>query len=196
MGYTITMDANMKTKKKTILFSGDSIVGGFPFRRTESFPAIIERELGVTVYNEGSNGETAAQLYRYFYREVKRLKPDMVFIMTGSNDVVDPDATAQGVADIILSMADQAAKMGSTPILMTPIDTEPEMAKIRWAGGVDYDRCNRLMAEIGEILKESPYTVIDTGTLYREWGEYFDGVHPTPAGYRFIADTILKANLI
>lgn len=181
---------------KTILFSGDSIVNGFPFRRTQSFPAIIERDLGVTVYNEGSNGETAAYLSRYFAREVKRLKPDMVFIMTGSNDAEEPGADASAIAKLIIGMADQASKLGTTPVILTPIDMDPEMARARWAHGVDFEHCNRILAEIGEILKASDHQVIDTGTLYRECGEYYDGVHPTPAGYRFIADIIINSNII
>ncbi|MBQ0078496.1 MAG: hypothetical protein KBS66_01210 [Eubacterium sp.] len=179
-----------------ILFSGDSIVNGFPYRRTQSFPSIIERELGVTVYNEGRNGETAAQLSRYFLREVKRLKPDMVFIMTGSNDVMEVGVTAEGVAETILEMADGAAKLGAEVVLMTSIDNDPVLASQRWMRGVDYVRANNLLSEIGTILKDSEYTVIDTGTLYRECGEYTDGVHPTPAGYRFIADIIMNGNYI
>lgn len=182
--------------EQIILFSGDSIVNGFPYRRTQSFPSIIERELGVTVYNEGRNGETAAQLSRYFLREVKRLKPDKVFIMTGSNDVMEPGVTAQDVADIILKMADGAAALGSTPILMTSIDNDPVLASQRWMRGVDYVKANDLLSEIGTILKKSNYQVIDTGTLYRSCAQYTDGVHPTPAGYRFIADIIINGNYI
>lgn len=88
--------------------------------------------------------------------------------------------------------------------------------------GIDYEEINRQIREFSDLIRASGERYIDTGAAWEEYigapaadaqpldpgsktpaveaghdqplggGAYLDGVHPTPEGYRFLADVVLN----
>lgn len=177
---------------KKLVFIGNSIVNGFPFSRTGSFAGLIGQETDLTVINKGNNGETTDDILRRFRRDVIDCKPDMVFIMTGTNDFIYNEASPKQAFENLSQMAALASANKIAPVLLTPIPVNHTMASIMWMGGVDYNDVNRQLEEFTQLILESEYENINLNTEYRECGKYDDGLHPLPEGHRFIADIILK----
>ena len=70
-------------KRIKIVFTGHSIVNGYPFSRKYSFPDIAGSLLpeNYTVINRGVNGESTADILFRFRQDVIEEEPDAVFIM-------------------------------------------------------------------------------------------------------------------
>ncbi|MBQ9015261.1 MAG: hypothetical protein IJ109_03990 [Firmicutes bacterium] len=94
---------------------------------------------------------------------------------------------------------------GILPVFLTPIAVDAEKAGRMWMAGlgIDYEEINRQIGEFSEMIRGSGEWYIDTGAAWKEFteapaeeplggGAYLDGVHPTPEGYRFLADVVLK----
>ena len=99
------------------------------------------------------------------------------------------------------SMAQQADAAGIVPVLLTPLFTDSRKASRMWMAGlgIDYDDINRQIADLSDRIRSSGRPCLDLNAAYRtdadasgSVGTYTDGVHPTPEGYRFLADTTLQ----
>ncbi|MDO4545987.1 MAG: GDSL-type esterase/lipase family protein [Bacillota bacterium] len=194
------------TEKKKLVFIGNSIVNGFPLKRSQCFAGLIRQETGWDVINKGVNGQTTTDLDNRFDRDVLSHKPNMFFILSGTNDFIYGEATPEQAFANLEGMAKRALSgIGAdgikyaepntiTPVFLTPIPTDPEMASRLWmaGAGVDYQRVNRQMFELTTRIKAAAFDFIDLNGSYQQCGQYHDGVHPTEEGHRFIAGQILN----
>jgi lysophospholipase L1-like esterase len=141
---------------KKIVCIGNSITNGFPFKRSQSFPSLIRAAKGFEVINKGANGETTDQVLARFTHDVLDHKPDMVTILTGTNDFIFGLDTPQGAFEKIKEMVRLAQDQNIIIILMTPLLTNPEMAKSAWmtGGEIDYLRANDQLKELGRLIRE------------------------------------------
>ena len=79
-----------RQEEAIIVFSGDSIVGGFGL--PGAFPEILRDKLiekntaGITIHNEGVNGYTTADIIRTLPSILNAHRPDLVFLHIGWND--------------------------------------------------------------------------------------------------------------
>lgn len=197
--------------KRKIIFIGNSIVNGFPYSRGKSFPGLIRAEVKAgradfhaEIINKGNNGETTAQILDRFSRDVLDHAPVCVFIMTGTNDFIYREETPAGCMANLQSMAQQAEAAGIIPVFLTPLFTDAAKASRMWMAGlgIDYDEINRQIGELADRIRSAGRLYLDLNTAYRTAagtasgdsaaGTYIDGVHPTPEGYRFLADTTLQ----
>lgn len=179
---------------KKIVFIGNSIVNGFPYQRGASFAGIIEEETGFEIINRGINGQTASEVLSRFERDVISQRPDMVFVLTGTNDFIYGQNIPEHVFSILELMKEKADAEGISAVFLTPLPTDSEMASRCWRvwENIDYERINRCLSALSDIIMDSGFDFIDLNSLYRECGKYCDGVHPLPEGHRFIADRIME----
>ena len=141
----------MKTK---IVCIGNSITNGFPFKRSQSFPSLIREATGFEVINKGENGESTGQVLARFQQDVIAHKPDLVTILTGTNDFIFSLDTTKGAFEKIEEMVGLAKAANIKILLMTPLLTVPQMAKIAWMSGgeIDYYLVNEQLRELGVLI--------------------------------------------
>lgn len=185
--------------KKKIVFMGNSLVNGFPFGRTKSFPGVMRRKMkaageDVNIVNCGVNGESSAQMLKRFDADVIDRAPDYVFISCGTNDFMYRERGPKEVFDNIEIMVKRAESNGIKAILITPPFVHEEMATRVWlvGCGIDYAKVNEQVGKLRQLILASGRTHFDLHAIYPQFGEYLDGLHPTEAGYEFIADALIE----
>lgn len=163
-----------------VVFMGDSITEGWA---EQSFI-----KDNINVLGRGISGQTTPQMLVRFYADVIALKPAIVHIMAGTNDVAanigpEPDAEIQGY---ITSMAD-IARANRIKVVLASI---PPAAAFPWRPDIDSTpRIKRLNGWIKDyaarhgLVYVDYWTVLETpeGAMKPEYSP--DGVHPNPAGY-------------
>ncbi|HEX6975534.1 MAG TPA: GDSL-type esterase/lipase family protein [Vicinamibacterales bacterium] len=139
------------------------------------------------VLNRGVNGERSDEIHARFERDVIDAKPAVVVLIAGVNDVYQ-GRPASAVTRELRAMYDRAAQAGIKVVAGSIIpyntatpDQNARMHEInRWIRGqkgvtfVD-TRAAAAASEDQDRLFESP-----------------DGLHPSPAGYRRMADAVRK----
>ena len=197
--------------KNKIVFIGNSIVNGFPMSRGRSFPGLVRAAIkgGETsfhgdVINKGVNGETTEDILRRFSHDVLDHEPRLVFIMTGTNDFIYREAAPEECIANLSKMAEQSEAAGILPVYMTPLPVHARKASRMWMSGlgIDYGRINGEIESFSEMIRQSGIQYVDTWAAWSEFaaGEdqplqeeaYLDGVHPTPEGQQFLAETVLR----
>ncbi|MBQ9179256.1 MAG: hypothetical protein IJ132_00460 [Firmicutes bacterium] len=178
-----------------ILFCGDSITNGFPFSRSESFPNVLADLAGIEAINVGANGISSGDVRSVFEMHVHTTTPDAVHIMCGSNDFVFGSGGAEAACENVKLMAEECLEMGITPIVAAPPLTDANMASRLWMSA-DYDSVNEILEEYRHLLvdycRANSILFFDLQEEYKKIGDYVDGVHPTVAGQKFIAEKLKK----
>ena len=163
-----------------VVFMGDSITQGWaeqPFFKSRS-----------EFVGRGISGETTAQMLSRFQADVIALKPAVVHIMGGTNDVAENmgPQTDEQIEGNIAKMADLAVANGSRVILASI----PPAADIPWHPGLNPNpRIQRLNAWIREYAAHNGMIYVDywatlatpDGAMKPEFSP--DGVHPNAVGY-------------
>lgn len=192
--------------KVTIVALGDSTTAGTPGWKSpaETPPSgagdetsqyahwLMQTHPEWTVLNHGVNGERSDEIRGRFERHVVDLAPQAVVIIAGVNDVYQ-GREAQHVIEQLAAMYERARRAGIPVVAgsIVPYDTataaqNERMREINtWirtfaatAGHVAFADTRAAVAapDDGDKLFESP-----------------DGLHPSPAGYRRMADAIEPA---
>ena len=192
----------MGKSKIKVACVGDSITWGqgvFLHRGTQSYPALLQKELGrqYDVRNYGMPNHTMSDL-SYFayckrgvYRKSLRSGPDVVAIMLGTNDSWQgwyPELYETQLSNLLRTY--RALPSHPNVILMTPYYVSPEASPVN--GDVVRNEVAPIVRKVGE--KES-VCVVDMFALTDGKTEYLckDGVHPNPEGNAFLAEQIAEA---
>lgn len=72
--------------KDKILAFGDSLTAGYGVKKSNSYPAILDRLLSQKVINTGISGETTAQGRKRFQDILEKHQPKLVILIEGGND--------------------------------------------------------------------------------------------------------------
>ena len=184
-----------KPVEKRIVFIGNSITEGWK----NVCPAFFTDNGYI---NRGISGQTTPQLLVRFRADVINLKPAVVLILAGTNDIAGNtgSSTLEMIADNIYSMAELAKLNGIKAILCSvlPVYDYP------WKPGL---KPAEKIATLNEMLKAY---ASENGLVYLDYyspmkddrkglkAEYSaDGVHPNEAGYKVMMplcqDAIKKA---
>ena len=196
-------DFSAMQKRITIVAMGDSTTAGTPGwkSRVEAPPNgtgdetsqygywLAQAHPEWNIVNQGVNGERSDQILERFPRDVIALSPSAVVIIAGVNDVYQGRSTAHVVER--LGEMYRRAKAGSVPVVAGSIipyntATAEQNARMReinnWIRttaaadpSIDFvdTRAAAAATDNPDRLFESP-----------------DGLHPSPAGYRRMADAI------
>ena len=138
--------------------------------------------------NRGVSGQTAPQMLARFQADVIDLKPAMVHIMAGTNDVAENDGpeTDAEIESAIAGMVELARANGIEVVLASI----PPAADFPWRPGLNpAPRIKRLNAWIKEFAAQRDLVYVDywslmatpEGAMKPEFAP--DGVHPNAAGY-------------
>lgn len=181
---------------KGVIFLGNSITELWEKLHPEFFS-------GNGFISRGISGQTSYQLLLRFREDVINLKPKVVVINAGTNDIAEnnhPYSEERTLGNII-SMCELAKANGITPILttITPCGFYIWRKDIKDAP----EKIQSLNKRIGEYAKKNEITFVDyftpmavsegdkKGWMKEELTK--DGCHPTLAGYAVMEPLILKA---
>jgi lysophospholipase L1-like esterase len=224
--FGVTVRAVPKLSKTSFLAFGDSITFGvdsaplpsllFSLGDSWSYPYQLNDLLlaryatqSITLNNVGVGGETASAALApadgrsngesRFRSELQRYRPEVVFIMEGTNDLFfgDDAALVYGIAALD-RMVTEAQSQGTRVFLATipPQRSGGIRRRDQWAAQVPgFNNEVKALATRKGVVLVDVYSAINAD-LRRYLGD--DDVHPTVAGFRVIADTFMasiKANL-
>lgn len=189
-------DANAKLSppvknENRVVFIGNSITDGW----ARYFPAMFP---GKPYIGRGIGGQTTPQMLVRFRQDVVALKPKVVVILAGTNDIAGNTgpSTLEMIEDNIASMAEIARANGIRVVLSSilPVYDYP------WKPGLEpapkIIAVNKWLkdyaAQHGDVYLDYHSAMSDArGGMRPELAS--DGVHPTEAGYRVMAPLAEKA---
>jgi len=179
--------------EQRVVFYGDSITDGWGRR-----PGAAAFFPGQPYVNRGISGQTTPQMVVRFHQDVVNLKPKVVVINAGTNDIAGNTgpSSLEMIEDNLKSMAQIAAANGIRVVLasVTPAYDYP------WKRGLDpaekvvalnswmKDYCERT----GCVYADYFTPMADEKHGMKE-GLSRDGIHPTPAGYAIMAPIAERA---
>ncbi len=174
-----------------VVFMGDSITEAWNNTEGGFFP-------GKPYVNRGISGQTTPQMLIRFRPDVVALKPKIVVILAGTNDLAGNTGptTLEAIEDNFMSMCDIAKANGIRVILSSilPAYDYP------WKPGVmPSEKIAALNTWLKEYADKSGFTYLDyysstVGEKRAMKPEYTrDGVHPSKAGYSVMAPLAEKA---
>jgi acyl-CoA thioesterase I len=168
-----------KTGEDRVVFMGDSITEGW--KLDDAFP-------GKPYVNRGISGQTTPQMLVRFRQDVIDLKPKVVVILAGTNDIAGNTGpmTLEQTEENLASMAELAAANGIRVVLCSVLPA----FDYHWAPGLTpAPKIAQVNAWLKEYAARKGYVYVDfysamkddrgglPATLSR------DGVHPLPAGF-------------
>ncbi|MBE6541442.1 MAG: lysophospholipase [Ruminococcaceae bacterium] len=200
---------------KKVVFLGDSITDGVRCRDSEHFmgcgyPTLVSAELGFLYpnqykfYNRGDSGSDVLDVYKRIREYVINIKPDIVSVLVGVNDVLHEYKSQTGISAEkyykIYSMLIEEIKeaLPETKIIIL----EPFVLRGSYSEE-HYDDCRfevekramtaRKIAEENNLIFVPLQEKFDKATDIAP-NEYwlFDGVHPTAAGHELIKREWIK----
>ncbi len=172
-----------------VVFLGDSITEFWPL--AASFP-------GRPYVNRGISGQTTPQILLRFRQDVIALKPRVVVILAGTNDIAENTGptTLAAIEDNLISMVDLAKQNGIRVVLSSLVPAfqfpwRPELAPVEKIRGLN-DWIKDYAAKEGLIFLDY-YSAManEKRGLRAELSE--DGVHPNKTGYAVMAPLAEKA---
>jgi len=164
-----------------VVFMGNSITEGWSNIDPDFFA-------GKPYINRGISGQTTPQMLLRFRADVINLKPAVVVILAGTNDIAGNTgpSTPEMIMDNIISMTELARSNGIKVILSSVLPA----SDYPWRPGLNPDK---KIPELNCMIKKY---ADDNGIIYLDYftamanglnglkAEYtYDGVHPNKKGY-------------
>ncbi len=176
--------------RPTIVFLGTSITAGLGLDPAQAYPALIQDRLdslglGYEVINAGVSGETSAgALARIGW--VLRQQPAVLVLETGANDGLRGQP-ADAIAGNIQAIIDRTRELSpTTAIILAGMQALPNLGN-RYVRG--------FVAIYPELARSNglplvPFILEGVGGV--DSLNQSDGIHPTPAGQRIVADNVWR----
>lgn len=181
--------------KTRVVCFGDSIT-------KRGYPDVMGKELGVEAIMAGVAGNSSAAGLRRMQKDVLDQKPDIVVILFGTNDArVDAPqvhTTPGQYGKNLTKMVRECEKIGSKVVICTlpPINGEAyfkqhETKPYTDAGGIE-DMWSDYRAAAVKVAKKYKLPLVDLNQKLLKDPKWLsnDGVHPSDAGTRLIAELI------
>ncbi|WJI17620.1 SGNH/GDSL hydrolase family protein [Pseudoxanthomonas winnipegensis] len=172
--------------ERRVVFFGDSITEGWGKTGSETFFP------GKSYVNRGISGQTTPQMLVRFRQDVIDLKPAVVVILAGTNDIAGNTgpATPQMIQDNLASMAQLAKANGITVVLASvlPASDYPWKPGLQPAPKIRAlnDWIRQYAQRTGAVYLDY-YSALDNGQGGLDAKVSGDGVHPNAAGYAVMA---------
>lgn len=216
--FPVTVTRIPSLSKTRFLAFGDSITGGevtvpvssgrgfgasFKLVQVPSaaYPTVLAVQLmaryraqedNIAVANYGVGGEKAVNARDRFFAALNTVRPDVVLLMEGTNDIaLGEDGAASGAAREISVMVGEARRRGMPVFLATLPPGRPGGTKsIAPLLLTDYNNRMRAVAASGGATLVDINAALATD-VFRYMG--VDGLHPNELGYAKIAETFFTA---
>ncbi len=175
-----------------VVFMGDSITEGWGMKGAAGAPDRGEFFPGKPYVNRGISGQTTPQMLVRFRQDVINLKPKVVVLLAGTNDIAENTGklTLAEIGDNLASMSDLARANGIRVVLCSVLPA----SDFRWHPGLEpAPKIRALNARIKDYAAKNGFVYVDyyspmanaEGGLKAELSP--DGVHPNKAGYEIMA---------
>lgn len=180
-----------KPGEKRVVFIGDSITDSWaPF-----FPALFP---GKPYIGRGISGQTSPQILVRFRQDVVALRPRVVVILAGTNDIAGNTgpSTLEMIQDNIASMTEIAQANGIRVVIGSVLPAR----QFSWKKELEpaplivelNSRLRRYAERVGAVYLDYHSALVDgAGGLRADLGK--DAVHPNLAGYKVMAPLAEKA---
>jgi len=171
-----------------VVFMGNSITEGWAKHFGAMFPA-------KPYIGRGISGQTTPQMLVRFRQDVIALRPAVVVILAGTNDIAGNTgpATLEMIEDNLASMVDLAGANGIRVVLASvlPAYRYPWTPHLQPAGQiVELNAWMRRFAEANDAIYVDLHTAMADGRQGLRSDYSGDGVHPNEAGYRAMAPLV------
>lgn len=175
-----------------VVFMGDSITEGWGMKGTNGAPDRGVFFPGKPYVNRGISGQTSPQMLVRFRQDVIDLKPKVVVILAGTNDIAENTGkmTLEETAGNITSMSELARANRIRVVLCSTLPA----SDFSWHKGLQpAPKIRQLNAWIKDYAAKNGFVYVDyyspmanaEGGLKSELSP--DGVHPNAAGYAIMA---------
>ena len=198
------------TGTRTLVFIGDSITDAGRRDDVERLgtgyvrllrDALHERGADVEIVNTGIGGHRVRDLRARWAADAIAHEPDVLTVYVGINDTWrrydagDPTSAEDFERDYRAILEEAVAAGVGRLILIEPFVTPIDDGQRTWHEDLDPKRdvVARLAREFGADLVPLHGILADAGAGLADGALAWDGVHPTPAGERVIADAWLAA---
>ena len=172
-----------------VVFMGDSITEGWHFTGPQgSFP-------GKPYINRGISGQTTPQMLVRFRQDVIALKPKVVVILAGTNDIAGNTGpeTLEQMEDNLASMADLATANHIHVVLCSILPA----FDYKWMPGMTpAPKILAINAWMKAYAAQKGYIYVDFHTAMKDERDGLpatlsrDGVHPLPAGFAIMTPLV------
>ena len=180
-----------ESQDNRVVFMGNSITEGW----SQANPKFFE---GKPYVNRGIGGQTTPQMLLRFRQDVIDLKPKMVIILAGTNDIAENTGpiTLEQIRDNMLSMVELAKANNIIPIVCSVLPAYDYPWRPGKAPNIKIPKLNEMLRQMSTQLKV-PYLdyfsamVDDRNGLPEAYTT--DEVHLTKEGYAVMEKLVEKA---
>ena len=184
-------NAQLAPSNDRVVFMGNSITEGWAKLFPTQFP-------GKPYIGRGISGQTTPQMLVRFRQDVIALKPKVVVILAGTNDIAGNTgpSTIEMIEDNLASMTEVAQANGIRVVLSSvlPVYDYP------WKPGLEpAAKIMALNAWMKDYASKRGATYLDYHSAMQDERHgmradlAYDGVHPNEAGYRVMASLAERA---
>lgn len=176
--------------RPTIVFLGTSLTAGLGLDPDSAYPAVVQRKVDsagfhYSVVNAGVSGESSAGALRRI-DWILRQPPAVLVIETGANDGLRGQSPDSARANIQAMIDRVRAASPSTRVILAGMEAMPNL-------GAEY--VTRFRAIFPALARENHLPLIPfllQGVAGVDSLNQQDGIHPTPAGARIVADNVWR----
>ena len=176
--------------EKRIVFMGNSITEGWLSHDPEFFD-------DSSYVNRGIGGQTTPQMLLRFRSDVINLKPKVVVILAGTNDIAGNTGpmTLEETRDNIISMAELAKANGIKVIICSVLPAFDYTWRPGSNPNIKIPKLNAMLKSYAldnDMIYLDYFSTMadDRNGLPKELAE--DGVHPTKKGYLIMKEMLIK----
>lgn len=181
-----------------MLCIGDSLTFGYGVPKNKCWLTLLDESSNIKVINRGINGDTTPSMLNRLYEDLILYKPNMVFIMGGTNDLLCGRKVSniiENLEDMILDCKNLNCKIfiGIPPIIIK------EMAENLFMPSQLYDYCNNNLSTLRESLitlcNKQNIRFIDFYTLSKNNlanDIFIDGIHLNYKGNKLMKEEALR----
>lgn len=180
----------LESGQKRIVFMGDSITEFWSTLCPDFF-------IGKPYINRGISGQTSPQMLIRFRQDVVALKPTIVVILAGANDLAGNTgpSTLEMIADNIFSMA-ELAKTNQIKVILCSVlpayDFDWKLGSFPAENIVTLNTIIKKYADANEIQYLDYYSAMVNEQKGMKSNYSEDGVHPNKTGYEIMEPLVEK----
>ncbi len=168
---------NVPTSLNKAIFFGDSLTFGKGSSEGMNYPSQLSKMTQIELVNKGRNGDTTSSALARL-GDVTEVQADAVFITLVGNDIMKQ----HGLQTASQNLSKIFQKLSSHGFLVVYLNIDPPIVSSKWR-----DTLLKVAKENGVLWVDR---VMDG--LWLDSSKMHDQIHPNDAGYKVMADRVLK----